>query len=210
MLEGSVKTISRPVMDRIDPRGHLTGAVGEWGCRTLDRVGVSLSSSLPLLCTLRSEADPLFSSASSSRRRTKEGLRPSSTVDFSFNPKRARRPRQDLRTEDTQGEGKRARRDRVLWLEGAELGWRTSGAERTRGGRRTGEEEIVSIRLPPSFSPSILVVLVELNPQLSSQAHCQRIVSRQHLRTLSFLSPTRRRRSFSNNLLNRVAGRRCW
>ncbi|KAL7412366.1 transcription factor Opi1-domain-containing protein [Mrakia frigida] len=39
MLEGSVKTISRPVMDRIDPRGHLTGAVGEWGCRTLDRVG---------------------------------------------------------------------------------------------------------------------------------------------------------------------------
>ncbi|CDZ96200.1 Transcription factor Opi1 [Phaffia rhodozyma] len=47
IVESSVKTISRPVMDRIDPR--LTGAMDDWGCRTLDRVGLSTpgSSSLP-------------------------------------------------------------------------------------------------------------------------------------------------------------------
>lgn len=38
MVESSVKTISRPVMDRLDAR--LTNVMDDWGCRTLDRVGV--------------------------------------------------------------------------------------------------------------------------------------------------------------------------
>lgn len=85
----------------------------------------------------------------SSRRRIKEDLHPSSTVVFSFDLKRARRLRLDLRTEVTQGE-MRARRDRVLSLGAVEAGGKTSGVERTRGGRRG--EEIVCPLGPSSFS----------------------------------------------------------
>lgn len=40
MVESSVKTFSKPVMDRIDPRGSLTRGMDEWGYKTLERVGV--------------------------------------------------------------------------------------------------------------------------------------------------------------------------